>query len=234
MELRCVQCEFPVERLFVQYSPGNIRLMKCPRCKQVADEYIECEIMIVLIDLILHKTKAYRHLLHNVLSQGSMNLEGLMWKLILGFLLLDTYRMLVLVRSVEEWSSSISFYSLVWKLGKVLMDVFLGNLFFLVTLVCAIQMKHTNSNCVLRYRDLLLAILVSSHFKIFLVCMMVWEFPISAMFLIDVFILSSNTVALTVMTQEARNKCAVVCFGAHAVKFLATSHLYIHLLNSSR
>ncbi|KAL9681417.1 hypothetical protein QQ045_013200 [Rhodiola kirilowii] len=89
------------------------------RCKQVADEYIECEIMIPLIDLILHKPKAYRHLLHNVLNRGSMNLEGFMWKSILGFLVLDTYRMLILVRSVEEWSSSISFSSLVWRLGKV-------------------------------------------------------------------------------------------------------------------
>uniref|UniRef100_A0A7N0U589 Protein ARV n=1 Tax=Kalanchoe fedtschenkoi TaxID=63787 RepID=A0A7N0U589_KALFE len=134
MELRCLQCGSQVAKLFVQYSPGNIRLMKCPKCKQVADEYIECEIMIVLIDLILHKTKAYRHLLYNVLNQRSLDLEGLMWKLILGSLLLDTYRMLILVRSVEEWSSIISFSSSVWNLGKVLMDVFLEDFLFLSSL----------------------------------------------------------------------------------------------------
>ncbi|PKI62990.1 hypothetical protein CRG98_016629, partial [Punica granatum] len=72
---RCVQCGHGIGTLFVQYSPGNIRLMKCERCKSVADEYIECELMILLIDLILHKTKAYRHLLYNVLLQETVDCE---------------------------------------------------------------------------------------------------------------------------------------------------------------
>lgn len=29
MEYRCVKCGFRIKTLFVQYSPGNIRLMKC-------------------------------------------------------------------------------------------------------------------------------------------------------------------------------------------------------------
>ena len=28
-EYRCVGCGFKVKSLFIQYSPGNIRLMKC-------------------------------------------------------------------------------------------------------------------------------------------------------------------------------------------------------------
>ncbi|XP_048421331.1 uncharacterized protein LOC103956342 isoform X5 [Pyrus x bretschneideri] len=82
--------------LFVHYSPGNIRLMKCGNFKAVADEYIECEPIVKLlffffnffpskfnkfvtffcclhcqiipIDSILHKTKAYTHLLYNVID----------------------------------------------------------------------------------------------------------------------------------------------------------------------
>lgn len=80
MEYRCVKCGFRIKTLFVQYSPGNIRLMKCviyhfllsifpsnfqffqftinfattpppslylqENCRAVADEYIECEIMV--------------------------------------------------------------------------------------------------------------------------------------------------------------------------------------------
>ncbi|GAV77855.1 Arv1 domain-containing protein, partial [Cephalotus follicularis] len=63
--------------LFGQYSPGNICLIKCENCKSVADEYIECEFMILLIDLILHKPKAYRHLLYNVLHQDTLDVEML-------------------------------------------------------------------------------------------------------------------------------------------------------------
>lgn len=89
MNFRCVQCGHHIKTLYVQYSPGNIRLMKCQNCKAVADEYIECEIMILLIDLILHKAKAYRHLFYNMFDHEAINFEGLMWKLSFGFLLLD-------------------------------------------------------------------------------------------------------------------------------------------------
>ncbi|XWS35976.1 hypothetical protein CRYUN_Cryun20dG0042300 [Craigia yunnanensis] len=58
MEYRCVKCGFRVKTLFVQYSPGNIRLMKCENCKSVADEYVECELMIVFIDLIFAQAKS--------------------------------------------------------------------------------------------------------------------------------------------------------------------------------
>lgn len=74
-DFRCVQCGFFIKTLYIQYSPGNIRLMRCVihlsftksicfyvmvfisnvlkvktiqgNCKAVADEYIECEVMVV-------------------------------------------------------------------------------------------------------------------------------------------------------------------------------------------
>ncbi|GAV67711.1 Arv1 domain-containing protein, partial [Cephalotus follicularis] len=56
--------------------------LRLENCKSFADEYIECEFMllceyvlILLIDLILHKPKAYRHLLYNVLHQDTLNVE---------------------------------------------------------------------------------------------------------------------------------------------------------------
>ncbi|KAI5427363.1 Protein ARV 2, variant 3 [Lathyrus oleraceus] len=89
MGYRCIQCGFNIKTLYLQYSPGNIRLMKCENCKAVADEYIECEITIIIIDLILHKPKAYRHLLYNVINQETLKFQGLLWKLAAIFLLFD-------------------------------------------------------------------------------------------------------------------------------------------------
>ena len=89
MGYQCVRCSFPIKSLYVQYSPGNIRLMKCEKCKAVADEYIECEIMILMIDLMLHKQKAYRHLLYNVLNQQTLKFEGLHWKLAIIYFIFD-------------------------------------------------------------------------------------------------------------------------------------------------
>lgn len=86
---RCVGCGRRVKTLFVQYSPGNIRLMKCDNCKAVADPYIECEFMIILIDLILHKTRAYRHLMFNKLSIDSSLGKGILYLSILIHIVLD-------------------------------------------------------------------------------------------------------------------------------------------------
>jgi len=48
--------------------PANIRLMKCDNLKALADPCIDCEHMIILIDLILQKTRVYHHILFNKLS----------------------------------------------------------------------------------------------------------------------------------------------------------------------
>ncbi|RRT63295.1 hypothetical protein B296_00035544 [Ensete ventricosum] len=117
--------------LFVQYSPGNIRLMKCvsetyrhlppelfrviEHCKAVADPYIECEFMVVSV-------------VNNV------------------------------------------------------------------------------------YRQILVAILVSSYFKLFLVAMMFYNF------------------LFTVVTELQTAGCLGVCFGAHAAKFFS-DHWLLHLLS---
>uniref|UniRef100_A0A2P2MPP1 Protein ARV n=1 Tax=Rhizophora mucronata TaxID=61149 RepID=A0A2P2MPP1_RHIMU len=143
-EYRCVKCGFRIKTLFVQYSPGNIRLMKCENCKAVADEYIECEFMIILIDLILHKPQAYRHLLYNVLFQETVNFQGLLWKSTIGFLVLDAYRSLLLERNKEDWGSSMSFSSFIWISQKVFMDVFVANFLFICISLLAMRVFQNN------------------------------------------------------------------------------------------
>lgn len=214
----------------MQYSPGNIRLMKCGNCGAVADEYIECEFMILLIDLILHKPKAYRHLLYNVLNQRTAYFQGFLWKSLLGFLLLDAYRSLLLETSDGEGGLSMSISSIGWTIGKMLMDVFLGNFVFLCSFLLAMRMLLKTSAGILRFRDLLLAILISSYFKIFLIAMMVWEFPPSVIFIIDLFVLSSNAVALRVITESTMSRCVGVCLIAHSIKLLTTQNFALRLL----
>ncbi|KAM7497347.1 hypothetical protein LguiA_021761 [Lonicera macranthoides] len=230
MDFRCVQCGFHIQTLYIQYSPGNIRLMKCENCKAVADEYIECEIMILLIDLILHKEKAYRHLFYNMFNRETMNFEGLLWKLAFSFLLLDAYRVLTLSRGGEACSSSPSFGTIVWSCGKMLVDLLFGNIMCACVLIfgtrCLLNASFGISGC----KDVLLALLVSSYFKIFLIAMMVWEFPSSVLFIVDIFVLSSNVVALKVITDSDTAKCLGVSLSALALKFLVSWVLNIHPL----
>ncbi|KAL2504665.1 Arv1-like protein [Abeliophyllum distichum] len=220
---RCVRCGFPITTLYIQYSPGNIRLMKCENCEAVADEYIECEIMILIIDLILHKPKAYRHLFYNMFSKETLNIEGLIWKSILGFVILDAYGIWVLSTYDKEWNANVT--SLLWDFGKMFAGVLFGNLVLLCVMFVGAR-KFLNSSAQLYgYKDILLGVLVSSYFKIFLVATMVWEFPSSVIFIIDLFVISSNTVALKVITYSAMIRCLAVCIMAHSIKFLVSQGL---------
>lgn len=52
------------------YLPKNITIIRSSfftqdKCHNVADKYIECEPIIILIDLILLSQPAYRHILYN-------------------------------------------------------------------------------------------------------------------------------------------------------------------------
>ncbi|KAL2659565.1 hypothetical protein AAZV13_03G093700 [Glycine max] len=200
MGYRCIQCWCPVKTLYVQYSPGNIRLMKCENCKAVADEYIECEIM------------------------------GLLWKLAVIFLLFESYRCLILESSKGKLGSSNSVSSLVSICWKVLMDVIIGNLMFLLTFFFMVKMFFHVSITISRCIDLLLTLMISSYFKIFLIAMMVWDFPSSVIFIIELFCLSSNAAALKVMTESTMRRCVWTCFSAYAIKFIVTRILELILL----
>ncbi|XP_057437929.1 protein ARV 2-like [Lotus japonicus] len=222
MGYTCIQCGFPIKTLYIQYSPGNIRLLKCENCKAVADEYIECEIMILVIDLLLHKPKAYRHLLYNVINQETLKFQGLLWKSAITFLLFDAYKCLILENSKGKMSSSMSFSSLISIWCKILIDVFFGNFMFILAFFFMIKMFLHTSISISRCNDLLLVLMISCYFKIFLVAMMVWEFPSSAIFIIELFCLSSNAVALKVMTESTMSRCVCTCLCAYATKFLVT------------
>ncbi|EMS49841.1 hypothetical protein TRIUR3_11687 [Triticum urartu] len=142
-------------------------------CKAVADPYIECEFMIILIDLILHKTRAYRHLLFNKLHIGS-------------------------------------------SIDKVLGDALLGNIIFTAMLLLGVRYILKFSFDITRYREILLAVIISSYFKLFLLTMMVWEFPSSAIFIVETFVLSSNVVALR-DHNAVKTECPAVFFSGDAV-----------------
>ncbi|EKX53012.1 hypothetical protein GUITHDRAFT_39808, partial [Guillardia theta CCMP2712] len=61
----CVECGQPVNDLHHQFRGAGIRLTRCEYCGCVADKYVEHELVIIFLDLVLHKPQAYRHVLFN-------------------------------------------------------------------------------------------------------------------------------------------------------------------------
>ena len=62
----CTNCTRPTSSLYKVYStPGSIKLTTCQRCHHDVDPYIEREWLLVIIDCILHRPEAFRHVLYN-------------------------------------------------------------------------------------------------------------------------------------------------------------------------
>lgn len=221
----CVHCSTLVNEVYVQYSPGNIRLTKCVECKRVADEYVECEMMIVLIDLILHKSEAYRHLFFNYPNSNRLDTKELIWKTSLLFVLLDSCKQSLLGAGKVDAVKLDSLSVFLLTAGKLMALVIVGNLLFLATiLIASLFLVQTDSySRTRRWTDILLALLLSSYFKLFTFAMTVWDFSPFMIHIIEMFVLSSNTVALKVMMNTTTpTAVAIIAAGALSRFFVGT------------
>ncbi|CAK9873686.1 unnamed protein product [Sphagnum jensenii] len=176
--MMCVHCATPVDAVYVEYSPGNIRLSVCAKCEHTADEYVECEMMIVLVDLVLQKSKAYRHIFFNYPLLHKLSMREFVWKASLLVLLLD----------------SCMFYY--FEMAFIYSFCFVQ---------CHMKLYAADVLCCgsFRWTDIRMALVLSSYFKLFVFAMMVWEFSPLMAFIIDMLVLSSNTVAIKVMLNTS-------------------------------
>eukprot|EP00727_Mastigamoeba_balamuthi_P002567 m51a1_g12307 hypothetical protein (709) ;mRNA; r:368761-382107 len=71
--LVCVECGAPVSALYRPIG-SSVRLENCASCGAVADPYVECDYTVPLLGLLLHKPRAYRHLLVNTRSDRRLAL----------------------------------------------------------------------------------------------------------------------------------------------------------------
>ena len=63
----CVYCGTPCKAIYRQLSTSlsSIKALQCTNCDQIIDPYIEREWLLVVIDCILMRQEAYRHVLYN-------------------------------------------------------------------------------------------------------------------------------------------------------------------------
>src|SRR5687768_9164324 len=65
----CINCLTPTGSLYRIYnSPTSVKLIQCTKCHDDVDDYIERDWLLVVIDLILLREEAYRHVLCNRLQ----------------------------------------------------------------------------------------------------------------------------------------------------------------------
>lgn len=69
LRYRCIQCLEPADSLYRTYTrESTIKLSQCEQCGHNVDPYCEREWLLVVIDIVLLRCEAYRHVMFNRLS----------------------------------------------------------------------------------------------------------------------------------------------------------------------
>ncbi|KAJ1954574.1 sterol homeostasis protein [Linderina pennispora] len=201
----CIECGSPVASLYTEYGVGHIRLTQCESCKNFADKYIEHDVVVIFIDMLLHKPQVYRHLLVNKLefrqSMIERNVAKLGVLLVLFNVYIDWFRL-------EEGGRLRGQNELLF--GKQ-HSFTLQYLFILVlsaidasSQLCGIVLAsiiHQRSFMqVKRWATISTALIISSFGKVLMILLVIWDYnePYYP-WLLDLLLLTSHSTALAVL-----------------------------------
>ncbi|CAK6442276.1 unnamed protein product [Pipistrellus nathusii] len=210
-QYRCIECNQEAKELYRDYNHGVLKITICKSCQKPVDKYIEYDPVIILINAILCKAQAYRHILFNT----KINMHG---KLCIFCLLCEAYlRWWQLqdssqntdpddfIRYAKEWD----FYRM-FAIASLEQAAFFVGIFTFLWIERSIATKK-NPNFLL----LLKALLLSSYGKLLLIPAVIWEHEYTPLCLrlIKLFVLTSNfqAIRVTLNTRRKLSFLAIVC-----------------------
>ncbi|KAI5264795.1 protein ARV1 isoform X2 [Manis pentadactyla] len=193
---KCIECSQEARELYRDYNHGVLKLSICTSCLKPVDKYIEYDPVIILINAILCKAQAYRHILFNT----KINMHR---KLYIFCLLCEAYlRWWQLqdsnqntdpddfIRYAKEWD----FYRM-FAIASLEQAAFFTGIFTFLWVGRLMTAKKQPS-----FILLLKALLLSSYGKLLLIPAVIWEHDYTPLCLrlIKVFVLTSHFQAIRV------------------------------------
>jgi lipid intermediate transporter len=215
--LVCVECGGDVATLYKESASQNLRLSSCPNCHQIADKYIEWEYQIVLLDLILNRPQAYRHLLFNRWAGRGRFRELLRFLVVI--LAFDSFDRWYINTIRGPFPTSLSIFSAPvnvftqWLLphddqwGILITTLLVTSSYILTIYACTrIYLYQEIAAKATRYSPmrLLAAIIISCFSKLGVILYMVFDAQWYHRLCIELFIILSNVIALGVYIGDDR------------------------------
>ncbi|KAJ2476565.1 sterol homeostasis protein, partial [Coemansia sp. RSA 2320] len=201
----CIECGYPVASLYTEYGVGHIRLTQCEYCKSFADKYVEHDVVIVFIDMLLHKPQVYRHLLVNKLEFRQPLIEKNVAKL--GILLvlfnvyIDWFRLEEggRLRGQEELLFGKQ-HSFAIQYVAILMLSAVDAASLLVGILLASVIHQRSLLQVKRWATISTALIISSFGKVLMILLVIWEYNESYYpWLLDFLLFTSHSTAISVL-----------------------------------
>ncbi|KAJ2494944.1 sterol homeostasis protein [Coemansia sp. RSA 2052] len=205
MKQICIECGFPVASLYTEYGVGHIRLTQCEHCKSFADKYVEHDVVMVFIDMLLHKPQVYRHLLVNKLEFRQPFIERNVAKLgvllVLFNVYIDWFRLEEggRLRGQEELLFGKQ-HSFAIQYLAILMLSAIDAIALLVGILLASVIHQRSFMQVKRWATISTALIISSFGKVLMILLVIWEYNESYNpWLLDFLLFTSHSTAISVL-----------------------------------
>ena len=224
----CVECGSTAEKAYKELRGGIIRLSHCELCSSIVDKYIEYDPILIILDILLHKEQAYRHLLFN-------RRVDIHWQLSVVFLLCDAYIKWWYLKHFDYVNNTNSKHSKNQEISLLELQfyvmlcaavvefvAFLAFTYNVLKLVSVTTGKIANSS----FKDISLALLGSSFAKTFVVPVVLWGSNEMGVFLplTRLLVMTSNSESLKVLLNISFVRAFIVVLFANIfVLFLSYS-----------
>ncbi|KAI9209577.1 Arv1 protein [Polychytrium aggregatum] len=226
----CISCGSEVPSLYTIYGlkrdgkASAIKRTHCSLCGSFADRYIENELLIVLIDMILLKPEAYRHLLFNRIRYENQGWNTDLLKFGVVLILFEVY---------------VKWYNLQHRLPLEYTAHELAREYAYMIFICAseILLFHcaVRSSVYLIYRcptptlnRINVGIVACSMGKLMLIPMAVWNYnSFYVSWTISLFVMLSQSEGLAVLLNEHKPRSVIPIVAAGMLCRIALQLLWI-------
>jgi hypothetical protein len=210
MRYRCIHCLEPSESLYRTYTrESTIKLSQCAVCGHNVDPYCEREWLLVVIDMVLLREEAYRHVIFNRLQDFSMqesNRKSL--QLVVGSSVLQAYLLWEAHRSQHPndpiLDSTVWLTQLIAASGLKLTAFGLG-IYGALLLLLRFVRRHERSKAIAdpdMPTHVYLAVVLPTAWQVVTVLVNIWENTETVRLLSSLLILIYQFMAVTVVVAS--------------------------------
>ncbi|ELU15651.1 hypothetical protein CAPTEDRAFT_92876 [Capitella teleta] len=230
--MQCIECASPATQLFREFPGGVIQIAHCSFCNQIIDKYVECDAVLILLDALLQKAQAYRHLLFN-----SADVRRTVWKLLLILLICDAYIKRDNLWPREEATSTSAIFdaALEWQFYSAFVLCVIEEFMFVLCVLLLTYITFYFTTQVKTPAMLIInALIVSSSGKLLAILAMVWGQTHSLQYLLltKCFVFTSNVTAFKVVSQSNRLQAIIVIGLSQVMQTCASDCFVSHFYDS--
>jgi len=201
-----------VSEVYKDYGRGNIRLSRCHKCNKLADKYVEFEMVIIFLDLVLLTPQVYRHILFNRMSYYDKGIDVTCMKIALAYLLSEVY-MKHMMGVKGGWQSLFQPQNVETYFTALLFST-LELCIFLTAIILAVSVIYGRRYAIIKYNYLVMALIISTFSKPLQLFLVVWDCQPIFTTIVDIFIFASNVVATKVFLDcSIKHALAIITFG---------------------